>query len=312
MNKGLVIAIVLLISALLGMAALYQFYVRVMIEDLQQKQTDREQIEQKLNDLETMFYNTKPEVIIKTWRQETQPWADAVYRRTDFFQLRDTPDPIDVPENKIPKFFYADEFPKLEERLLDYVDEKRCAIPGGLTFGAPSPDSLTGSNPSEEEVEKWLNDYEYGAYIIRFVADSGASRIFELKIWPSKTFLTGSTGTIEHRRIGFTVSLTYEELVSFLENMRTSDRYFSVDSLKLTNSTLRNPNAELTAKMIVAQTHFIEHNTGFAAGSEASQNVRDMRSPEAQSTFKSLFANIKPIVQEESWWSRFRRRWLPF
>ena len=314
MNKGLVIAIVLLISALLGMAALYQFYVRVMIEDLQQKKADREQIEQKLDDLETTFYNTKPEVIIKTWRQETQPWADAVFQRTDFFQLRDTPEPIDVPEDKIPKFYYADEFPKLEERLLDYVDEKRCAIPGGLKFNAPSPDSLAGNNPSAEEVEQWLNDYEYGAYIIRFIADSGASRIINLQIWPPKTILTGSTGTIEHRRIGFTISLTYEDLISFLENMRTSDHYFSVDALMLTNSTLRSPDTELTAKMIVAQTRFTEHDTAFSAGSQPSQDVRDTKSPEALSTFIDIFgtAGLITPIEQPSWWSRFRRQWLPF
>lgn len=314
MNKGLVIVVVLLISALAGMAALYQFYVREMIKDLQVKQTDREQIEQKLNKLETTFYNTKPELIIKTWRQETQPWAHAVFQRTDFFQLQNTPELIEVPENKIPKFFYADEFPKLEDRLRDYVDEKRCSIPSGLTFDAPPPNSLTGSNPSAEEVEKWMNDYEYGAYIIRFVADSGASSIRALKIWPPKTVLTGSTGTFEHRRIGFTIRLTYEDLVTFLENLRTSDHFFTVDALMLTNSALRNPNAELTVKMVVAQTHFAEYVTAIAASSRPAQDSGAARSPKARETFKGLFANMDKIVpvEEDSLWTRFRRRWLPF
>ena len=152
MNKGLVIAIVLLISALLGMAALYQFYVKAIIEDLQEKKTTREQIEKKLHELETTFHGTKPEVIIKTWRQETQPWADAITERTDFFKSGGELESLKVPEESIPKFYYANEFPKLEERLWDYVDEKRCEISDGLKFGAPSPGTLTGNHPSVEEV----------------------------------------------------------------------------------------------------------------------------------------------------------------
>ena len=314
-NKGLVIAIVVLISALASIAVLYQFYVKAIIEDLQQKTADREQIEQKLEDLETTFYNTKPEVIIKTWRQETQPWADAVFQRTDFFELRDPPEPIKVPEEKIPKFYYADEFPKLEDRLRDYVDEVRCRIPSGLRFDAPAADSLAGSNPSAQEVEKWMNEYEYGAYLIRFIADSGASEIIDLELWPPETILTGSTGAIERRRIGFTVNLTYEDLVSFLETMRTSDHYFSVDALMLTNDRLRNPDTELTAKMVVAQTHFIEYAS---IDSQRSKNVQGTNSPkaqEAQERFRNFFGDLSALDyanEEETWWSRFRRKWLPF
>lgn len=313
MNKGLVIAIMLLISALAGMAALYQFYVKEIIKDLQEKTADREQIEKKLEDLETTFYKTKPEVIIKRWRQETQPWAEAVFQRTDFFELRDEPKPIQVPEGKIPKFFYVEEFPKLEDRLWDYVDEKQCRIPNGLNFNAPAPKSLTGKNPSAEEVETWMIDYEYGASIIRFVADSGASEIKSLAIWPSETILKGSAGTIERRRIGFDVFLKYEDLVTFLEKLRTSDRYFSVDVLKLTNRELLDPDAELNAQMIVTQTHFIKKIVTAAAGSSVPANAGSAKRPGAQARFRSMFPKRSIVpVEEESWWTRFRKNNLPF
>ena len=314
MNKAYLIGAAILLVAFAGIGALYQFYVKKVIDGYQEKQTERRQIEKRLKQLETTFYRTKPDVILQAWHEDTQPWADAIAERTAFFNLGEIPQAPEVPEERIPKFFYRDTFKKMKDDFDDYIFENQVGVDFDFTFGAPDENSLSGTSPSKEQVEEWLNLYLRGAHRVRFMVDAGPSSIIEMAVWPKRTVMDGRLGDIEMISTGYHVSMSLETLIDFLENLKMSERYITVNSLMITNNNLRDSDNELQVKMVVSQAEFKEIDTsatltGLGLGQDGQPDT------EISDKLKRMIEarnRGRPVRKAPSWWQKFRKTWLPF
>lgn len=314
MRKGYFLLVAVLLVCAACTVAVYQFYVKERLKDLGAHEREEEKLRAKILELEDTFFQTKPEVVLTEWREKTQPWADAVDRRSEFFNLGEAPVRVEIPEEKIPKFYYPEEYKKLEDELYAYAAEKRCTL-GNLRFrDVRLPDSLRGQNPSPTQVSGWLTRYGFGAAATRLVIDSGATSISQLEVWPARKVMAGRSGIVILRTVGSRISISNENLVKFIESMRSSDRYFSIETIKITNRTLRNPDAELSVDFVLSQARFVP---AFRASDGSSSVVAAAGSPaDLGDLMKLLFERQKnaPSVRTDNvgFWQNFRRKYLPF
>lgn len=313
MRKGYFLLVAVLLACVACTIAVYQFYVKERLKELGEHEKEEDKLRTKIQELEDTFYRTKPEVVLTEWREKTQPWADAVDRRSEFFNLGETPVQIEIPEEKIPKFYYPEEYKKLEDGLYAYADEKGCSL-GNLVFrNIRPPDSLRGQNPSPAQVSGWLTRYGFGASATRLVIDSGATNIIQLEVWPPRKVMPGRSGTVVLRTIGTRILISNENLVKFMEEMRSSDRYFSIEAIKITNNTLRDAQAELNVEMILSQARFV---AAVRAGDSSSVSAIAGNPADLGSFMQQLFQRDPnaPMTRSDdvSWWQRFRKKFIPF
>lgn len=313
MKKGTIIGVLLLVAACSATGAVYVFYAQARFVELNEHEASMDKIYSRLIELGSTFSNTKPEAAVNAWNNGVQPWYEAVLSRTDFFNLGEVPDKVEVPDDGFQKFFYAEKHPQLQKSLVDYAYNNRCEwVPGAFTFGVPDRYGI-GDNPSREQVSQWLTTYEIGSAVTKLFIKANAAYIENVVIWPKKVTNVGSTrgaGSIESYTTGVQFRMTLQDLAEFLESLRTEDRYFTVDHIRIANRNLRDPFAYLEVSMLLTQARYSEESTAAAAAPAAGS----VRSRMAGLFGGRVVLNEPSIVQQSksSWWKRFRRKWLPF
>lgn len=316
MKKSVVALTLLLIASLAGTFAVYQLYVKQRMKELGENMSREELLENKIDQMQTTFFKTKPEAVLEAWRLETQPWADAVDVRSRFFNLGDISLEHTIPEERIPKFYYKEIYEKNLQELEDEAWQKGTIL-ANTTFNIPEPSSYgSGSNPSAKEIEKHIVRWEFGAIMTRMLMDAGATSINTLNMWPQTIKYTGRSGVFNSRTVGVSMTIPIENLVKFLDRLGQEERFFQVEVIRISNSTLRSPYADISVDLILTQVNF-----------EPSTNRRDtiggVDSDKTASTFASLFGassgsaaprDTQPVFGEKelTGWRKFRKNWLPF
>ena len=253
----------LIVVVTLGVTyAVYEFYVKKTLTRLSEHIAERKQLEDKIKSLEETFEKTSPEVVLSTWRGEMEPWIQAVNQRSNFFNMADMPMSTEIPEEKRPRFFYRDEYPKLRDRLVSLGYERGCILQN-TTFNVPTVDGISGTNPTREQVSEWMTKYKYASAMTELLIDANAREIFDVAIWPPRV---SANGKLEIHTTGFSFTIsTMRDLVKFLEDLSISNRYFAVEALKISNQTLRAPGVPLHVEMILSQARFFEKGQGGAS-----------------------------------------------
>lgn len=318
LNKTYVVAVLILVCAFGAMGGVYQFYVKARMRDLSQHLAKERNLESKITDLQNTFSGTKPEILLKSWRGEAQPWADAVEDRTSFFRLGDDADlSWDVPEEKIARFYYNEQYPKVVESLRTYAENNFCDL-REFSFDLPTPNSLKGTSPSRRQVSGWLARHEFGASMARMLVDAKASSIDEIYLWPAFDMEFGVDERIELRSTGLRFEMDMKDLILYLDKLRLEDRYWSVDAIKITNPTLRDSFARIQVSMVLTQGL---HRTPFDVGEGGEAGSVSVRRSKAKG--KLSFWEKKALAKEKSLeerrarkkarstWEKFRD-WLPF
>lgn len=308
MKKGTVIATLILLVALAGAGAVYQFYVKELLAKFQEHQVQEAKLTAKIKDMKETFSGTRPELVLATWRGETQPWVDAVARRSRFFNLGEIPLNVLVPEERIPKFYWREEYPKREEKLRLDAWDSSCTL-GNVGFGLNS--TVEGRNPSREQVSEWLTTFEFGAAMTRLLIRANVASIDEVNLWEPRP----GKGNMEIRTTGLSFTVpSMKELATFLESLRHRDRYFSVEALSVSNRTLRDPYSPLQVDMILSQAIYLGRDKGGGGAVAGGPPGPGLGPGNAQQRFSSFFATRggSPQTKERSWWQNFRKKWLPF
>jgi hypothetical protein len=316
MKREHIYIVAFVLVALLIIGGIYQFYFRGLLEQYGQSVARRDQLRQRLTELAgpEEFGGYRPASLVSAWRGHIQPWTDALESRASYYRLEEVKvDP--VPEGKIPKFHYAEEFEKRVLELQQYAFTRNppCQIPADLFgyFGAPTPESIAGRSVTAQQVVDWLRQFDTGARLLRLFIDAGAETIQDFQIWPVRS---DYDDMLEMHPVGVRITIRMEKLVAFLESLQRADRYFSVGALSIQNANLISwYDPTLQVSMFVTQAQLpvdvVEAAAAVAGGgvSEGAVSVQSMEDQMREMRRAWVAKQKKP-----SWWSEFRRQWLPF
>jgi len=225
MKKGVIIMVILLVAAIAGTYTVFVRYVAPKQQELIAHEKEAEALRVKIIDLEKIFSRTVPEKVIQAWQEGKQPWVNASRSRTGFFKIKGVPE-IEIPDEAIPRFWYSDEYPKLEDGLFQTAAEKRITL-GNIDFGINKPDYYDGKNPSEEEILEQINKYNYGIAMTEVIFDAEPTRVDDVVIWPVMPVHRGKSGEVFMRSIGYRFQIQYEDLLRFLQKLNASKSYIT-------------------------------------------------------------------------------------
>ena len=316
MKKSVVLLTLLLAGSIAGTYVVYELSVKESMRALGDHREEEKQLRQRITKLEDTFFGTKPETVLSAWRSEIQSWAEAADRRSAFFNLGDIPLRVEIPEEErdLAKWVYKREHPKIVRELETKIYERGVILPDP-TFGTPDPNSYgQGDDPPPGEISRHLARLEFGKAIANLLIDAGAKNIRQIAIWPESVEISGRNGDIKSRTTGLSFTIPMRDFVIFIDKMSQKDRYFEVKALKLTNTALRDKNANLNVQMVLAQAYYAPAEQAREVGGKAGS------SDEMQNLFPSLFGSGKlggsqqtsPRGSKKTWWQKFRQNYIPF
>ena len=315
MKKSAILLTLLLVGSIAGTYAVYELYVKKTLRELGDHLEEEKLLQERLTQLEETFFRTKPETVLRIWRSEVQPWADAVDRRAAFFNLGDIPLRVPIPEEEreLAKWYYAEVQPKMVRELETKAWESGVRLPDPA-FGTPDPKTYgQGKDPPPREISRHLARLEFGKAITEILIDARVKNIRSLEIWPEQVEISGRSGDVKSRTTGLDVTLSMRDFALFIDKLSQEDRYFEVKALRLTNTTLRDKNANLNVQIVLAQAYYAPAKEAREGGGEAGS------SDEMQNVFLNLFGSrkatvegAKPRTNKKTWWQKFRQKYLPF
>ncbi|MFP6580938.1 MAG: hypothetical protein VCD00_00110 [Candidatus Hydrogenedentota bacterium] len=257
---------VFFLASCAGTYAVFTKYVLPMQQQLAEQEKVEAAISKKIRELEVEFERTVPDVVIRALQDEKQPWVNASKARTVFFKLEEVSD-IEIPENAIPRFWYEDKYPELEDSLYEAAGARGILLTS-VDFDVKTPNFFgSGTNPTREEILKEVNKYNYGIQMTKFIFGANPSTVDSVNIWPKRSAYNGRSGTVYYRTTGYRITVMWDDLLRFLERLARSDYYVTVDAIKVTNKTLRdsrNPDP-MSVELILTEAQFEPH-TGAIAG----------------------------------------------
>ncbi len=316
MKKGVIFLSILLVASIAGTYAVYELYVKQRMKELADHLERERQLAVKIESLQTTFFGTTPQVVLQEWRNATQPWSDALERRTAFFAFDRTVERVTIPEGQIPRFYYRDELPKRIQALQEYAERKNVQV-ADVTCGVPPFDFYrAGSNPPASEIEQNLLKFDQCAALTRMLVDVGPESIQPLVFWPDVDTKLRSGGTLRERTTGIRMRARMQSLVTLLDSVSQSDRYFRVNGLKVSNPDLTVQDPTLDVELLLTQARFVpeERRTTQAAASpdaarQAQANVANLFSQRATDSRSSDDDNRR---EGPTFWQRFRKKYIPF
>jgi len=254
MKKSQITITLVLLASIIGTIAVYQLYVKVRYTELKDHKTQEAALRSKISDLDSKFYGTKPEIVLDIWKQKKQPWFNAITLRTDYFQLREIEE-VEMPEKAVWRFWYSEHFPKLKKKLEDMAFDSGTVLnTAAVQFNIKTPDDYgLGSDPKRGEIKGNIELYQYGIEMTKLLIDHKANTIDSLVMWAPRELSKGRTGKIMKSTTGYEFTITWKNLVSLLESLRTETQHYTIETIKVTQSQMKNEGAPLTVSMVVAQ-----------------------------------------------------------
>lgn len=261
MRRYRIIPVIVLLLVLIGFVAVYQFYIRERSAEFRENEQRYAALAARIEGLETTFSGAdgrpvKPEEAVRQYRLAVQPWIDTLDRMSDDFRMEEYADYDLMPEGGFPKFHFRDERQRLEDELWAYAQQKGVNITGiDLTFGVVKPEELQGRDPSLEDVYRWLDEYSYGASMLRRAIDSGARSVNSMIVWPKRI----EYQILEKRTVGYTLQITMNNLVQFLRSFYNYDEFITIDGMKISNGDLLTQTQPLlNVELLITQATFAE------------------------------------------------------
>jgi hypothetical protein len=318
MKKLYIGMLTILVLTLVGAGIVYKFVVQARLQELAEEQAQKEQLLQKIQEMENLFSATAPPAIIRAWREKAEPWRVASVNRTAYFDM-----PIDifeakVPETEIPRFYYNEEIKRRVDELNVFLRQNRTTVQDPY-FGVPNENFYgRGSIPSAEEIEQHLRQHALGSEIARMLSRAGVREIRTLNIWPRQNALDGQVGRVDVMIIGISATLPNSAFIRLIEQLRTEPRYYAVDAMRTINTNLlqRQEDPTIEVEFLLVLTDFEERKIETAAASATPQSTGSTFTTVFQTNPGGVVLNRSGRNQEDeeqtSWWQDFRRRFLPF
>lgn len=275
MTKARIIYVLILAAVLSVYVAVYQFYFKEKLEVYRQDVQLKDTMERAYEDLKTTFMGVKPEVIVREWRAQVQPWSDTVLTRSKYFNYGDwfTPfETIPVQNAGILKFTFDEMANNMIDDLYKRVSEnmgRYDLFPADIReqFRIPTLDELAGVDVNQDEVKDYLARLNFGIRLCDLLLDAKASSISQITIWPVRK----EKNLLDYQTAGMSFTIAMKDLVNlFEEKLHTADRYFCIDALKITYPYVGyNVDPQLNVEMLLTQAAFSgmpESRAGAAGG----------------------------------------------
>jgi hypothetical protein len=274
MTKGRIISAIVLFAVLGAFGGVYQFYFKTQWEAYSQDEQLRQKLEATIKDLQETFGGVAPEQLVRAWRAEVQPWTDAMAERGKFFNFGNWYDHEAPPkEGPILKFWYDEQSNKMIYALYKTVSESMAGGGWGLfppdirqELDVASLDDWTGKDVTEQDVDSELGRLAFGISACKMLLDAKAYSINKVLIWEVRQDPTYGN-LVRFRTLGLSFSMTMKDFVNFLEQLRTSDRYFSVDGLDIRYPYVAyNTEPRLEVDMLLSQARYAPPREGAPGG----------------------------------------------
>lgn len=309
MKRVYIVTILAIIVVVGSLGGAYQFYFKAKIDAYRQHQTQLDQLDKRLTALETTFSGVKPDVLVTEWKQQVNPWNNALREEGQFFTI-DFEEVPPVPEEVVsPRLYYEEQYNKMMLAIMTEAHPKQIPY---TNFGVYEPTAIPNNTATRDEVRQWLRKLKFGQDMIRLFLDHKALAIYNIEVWPD-TFK--ANGLLMKRTIGVQFVMNVSDLADFLEFLRTSERYYNVDAIRIANPyLLTTPPPPVTVDMLLTIGWFNRKVVDEPSSTTASASSFGSAS-EALTTFGIRSGDRTQIVQAtgfKRWWRGFRRKWLPF
>jgi len=254
-SKQTIVMVLLLIIALAAIGAGYQFWVKETLERYNEDERYSEQLERKLETLQTTFARTKPELVLEQWRNVIEPWEQSIAQRKQYFTLGAATQIEEVPEGKLARYHYEEQYNELLPALQQEVYEKGVyyQVTG---FGVPAPPSLSGTTIREADVERWLRRIAFGSDTVRMLVNANARYIQAVELWPPRT----EQGVLRMHTAGLAFTMNLADLVTFIDQLTTDRRqFYDINAIWIANRNLvASAEPLLEVQMLVTRAEVIE------------------------------------------------------
>lgn len=235
MKKDIIFMAVALMLVVGGLAAAHFMYINPKLQQQERDAQFAETLEKQLQTLSKTFPDKNPQKLIDTWQQKETPWKEAVEERKQRLSatIQDVPT---VPEDRMARYFYEEQFYKQVTELQQYVWNKGVQYMINIAhFDIPAPDQLANRQVSEKMVNKWLEQLSLGDAMVREVADATPFQIVAVVLWNPPV----ESGVVDKQTFGLAFTMPLGRLVDFINKLTSDPQHFNrIDALKIANRNL--------------------------------------------------------------------------
>lgn len=281
MRRNQIIFGSILLLVLASFGAVYQFYFREKLEQYNKDRKFREDLEAAAQDISSFFSGTAPETVITRWRNEVQPWAEALQDRASFFDIAGWYEHENPPEQgRILSVWFGEELRKMEDKLYQDIAEK---APNIYPFPENILNSLDVKRQNDEArqaqeitipfANEQLARLAFGTRFLDLLLEEKILGLNEIAVWPRRQD-KNHKGQIVLQTAAADVNIYMRHLVHLLEVLRRQKRYFHVDAIKVSNPIIATESAQqepyVRAQLLITQGVFSGTADAGAAGSAKS------------------------------------------
>jgi len=251
MKKQHIVTALLVVVFMAAIGGVYQFYLRTRLEQYRADEERLAALQDKHKSLSTSFDGVKPDVALPKWQSALQPWTDAVDRRATYFDLGKMSEFKAVPEGVLPKFHYETEYNRLYREFQQATYGKGIMVPQ-TTFNVPTPSQVSSTSITAEQANDWLRELSLGISMLKLFTDAGINPVMQFYLWPTRT----EFNVLEMHTVGVAFASSLENLTKFLNDLKTKDRYYTVNAIRITNRSLRMASPQLYVEMLVTTAQY--------------------------------------------------------
>lgn len=308
MKRVYIFTLIAILAVVGSLGGAYQFYFKAKIEEYRSHQLRKANLEKKLEEMAREFSGVKPEKLVQEWKLQVNPWYNAVADEGSNFKLGVDEVPPVPAEVVSPRLYYKDEYQKMMLAILQEAYPRQ--IPA-TNFGVPTPDGIPNNTATPQEVRQWLQRLQFGQDMIRLLLNHNAHRIDNIAVWPDAH---KQDGLLMKRTVGAQFVMSLPDLVDFLETLRTSDQYYNVEALRISNPyLLTSPPPPVTVEILFTVGWFNRDKLETATATTSAASFSN--ASDALSNF-GIRARLEAKAAQTSgftrWWRNFRKRYLPF
>lgn len=261
-TRGRIIFFGVLLLVIAAFVAMYHFYVAERLRSYKADIAQMRSIASKLDDISQTFEGYDTQGAIQLWEAKITPWQDALDRRTRYFTLGDWRDHEEYPENAEDslRFWYNDTVSATARKFYSEIREEYPSFDLNLMPDLPTALNIQnaeifGTDIEEKDVNKELARLAFGMNTVRLLLDNKATWIKGLSLWPEAK--KDSQTQLVKQTVGLAFTMPIDDLTKFLESLRTADRYYSVDAIKVFYPYVGyNKEPQLDVEMLLTQARY--------------------------------------------------------
>lgn len=264
MTKGRIINAVFVLSVLGIALSVYLFYFKEKLETYSQDKELGKNLQRALDTLTEDFAGRDPEWLSTQWRTNIPTWTTTITNRANYFSYGDwTADIPQAEEERTLKFWYdevmrkmvmefytTEVYPKIRPDLFPDYNQFLASV------RVETLDQWANQDIGIKRVNLQLTNLTFGFAAANLLLDHNVSSVTSLNCLPPVT-VNELNGITQKRTIDTVFTTTAENLVELLETLRISDRYFTVEALKVQYPYIASPyEPQLQVAMVLTQSAF--------------------------------------------------------